>query len=67
MDFFSFVNNYRLDHAEELITTTDYNMDMVSELSGFNSQSTFRRSFISKYGCTPLEYRNKQLKHSHGA
>lgn len=67
VDFFRFVNNYRLDHALELLTTTDYNLDVISELSGFNSLSTFRRSFVSKYGCTPVEYRNKKLKQPRGA
>lgn len=56
--FYEFVNGYRISHSENLLTTTDYTLDVVAELSGFNSLSTFRRTFSVKNNCSPQEYRS---------
>lgn len=56
--FYEFVNGYRISHSEKLLTTTDYTLDVVAELSGFNSLSTFRRAFSVKNNCSPQEYRS---------
>lgn len=56
--FYEFVNGYRISHSENLLTTTDYTLDVVAELSGFNSLSTFRRAFSVKNNCSPQEYRS---------
>ncbi|WP_288575459.1 AraC family transcriptional regulator [uncultured Prevotella sp.] len=56
--FYEFVNGYRISHSENLLTTTDYTLDVVAELSGFNSLSTFRRAFLVKNNCSPQEYRS---------
>lgn len=56
--FYEYVNGYRISHSETLLTTTDYTLDVVAELSGFNSLSTFRRSFSVKNNCSPQEYRS---------
>lgn len=55
--FYEFVNNYRLAHAERLLRTTDYTLEVVAHTSGFNSLSTFRRAFMAKYTCSPQAYR----------
>lgn len=56
--FYEFVNGYRISYSENLLTTTDYTLDVVAELSGFNSLSTFRRAFSVKNNCSPQEYRS---------
>lgn len=57
MTFFDYVNDYRLRHACELLTTTDSPLYVIAEQSGFNSLTTFRRQFQSKYGKSPTDYR----------
>ena len=55
--FYDYVNNYRIRDAEHLLRETDDTLTVVSEKTGFNSVSTFRRVFTSTYGCSPNEYR----------
>lgn len=56
--FFDFVNNHRLSYASMLLKEyPQMTLEQVAEKSGFNSLSTFRRSFMKKYGCTPHSYR----------
>lgn len=57
--FYEFVNGFRLKHAEHLLRSTDYTLEVVAELSGFNSLSTFRRAFAQKNSCSPQEFRNR--------
>lgn len=59
--FFDFVNNYRLEHASMLLKEyPQMTLEQVAEKSGFNSLSTFRRSFMKKFGCTPHNYRRNK-------
>lgn len=55
--FYDFVNNYRVEHATQLLRTSSYTVLEVAEKSGFNSVSTFRRAFVAAYKCSPNEYR----------
>lgn len=55
-----FVNRYRSHYAAYLLMTSDYSVDEIWRKSGFTSQSTFRRSFSHRYGCTPLEYQQRE-------
>lgn len=55
--FFDYINQYRLTYAEQLLQQTKTPIEEISTLSGFNSHSTFRRSFTKRYGCTPSQYR----------
>lgn len=57
--FYEFVNFYRVVHSERLLADTDYNLETVAEMSGFNSLSTFRRAFATSHGCSPQVYRDK--------
>lgn len=57
MTFYDFINNMRIDHACKLLTETDSKVEDIAYSSGFNSLSTFRRSFIHRLGCTPTQYR----------
>lgn len=55
--FYEYVNNFRLAHSERLLRETDYTLDVVATMSGFNSLSTFRRAFHLSHGCSAQSYR----------
>lgn len=57
--FYEYVNNYRVRHSMGLLSDTDYTLEIIAEMSGFNSLSTFRRAFIQKNGCSPQQYRSE--------
>lgn len=57
--FYDFVNNYRVEHATQLLRTSSYTILEVAEKSGFNSVSTFRRAFVAAHECSPNEYRSQ--------
>ncbi len=58
--FYDYINDFRLEEAKNLMDGLDgeckYSMEEISEMSGFNSYSTFLRSFTKKYGQTPSKY-----------
>lgn len=56
--FYEYVNNYRVRHSMVLLSDTDYTLEIIAEMSGFNSLSTFRRAFILQNGCSPQQYRS---------
>lgn len=56
MPFYTYVNNLRLAHAEELLRTSNDKASSIGYLSGFNSEATYRRLFKERYGCTPTQY-----------
>lgn len=56
--FYDYVNSYRIEHAKRLLRSTDDTLDNIASASGFNSISTFRRSFRQKVGCSAIEFRN---------
>lgn len=58
--FYDYINALRLAHAHELIDRREHSITTIASMAGFNSYSTFRRTFIAKYGLTPQEYRNQQ-------
>lgn len=56
--FPEFINNLRLDYAEELMKKDGaLSIEAISSASGFNSLQTFRRSFVKRHGVTPSKYR----------
>lgn len=61
--FFSYVNQLRIKHACELLSSTDMPLDVISQESGFNSKSSFYRIFKNLKNCTPNEYRDNPEKY----
>lgn len=61
--FYDYLNNLRVNYACGLLLS-DPNLSIlqVGERSGFNSLSTFRRSFEKHKGCTPAKYRRLNAK-----
>ena len=55
----SYIINYRLKIARELLIGTDCKIEDVAREAGFDSPSYFAKYFKKKYGTSPLEYRNK--------
>ena len=60
--FYDYINSFRLERAKALLgdATFEGSIEETALLSGFNSVSTFRRSFQKKYGCTPSQYRRQR-------
>lgn len=63
--FYDYINDFRLEEAKALLDEKtigrQYSLDEVAGLSGFNSYSTFLRSFAKKYGLTPSKYMKTAL------
>jgi len=59
--FSEYVNQYRvLEACDILVSGNNIFLDEVAERSGFNSLSTFHRSFMKMMKITPLQYRNSK-------
>jgi AraC-like DNA-binding protein len=63
LNFYDFVNGYRVAEARHLLITTDSTVLNISLDVGFNSRSTFYEAYRKHYGQTPTESR----KHGAGA
>ena len=55
------INISRLKKAAELLNKGDYKIYEVSEMVGYNSQTSFGRNFQKQFNMTPTEYMNSQL------
>lgn len=61
--FYDYLNNLRVKYAcELLLSEPNLSILQIGEKSGFNSLSTFRRSFEKHMGCTPAKYRRQNTK-----
>ncbi len=59
----TFIRNYRLHRAADLLVQDAGNVTEITYLVGFNSQTYFSSSFHELFGCSPSEYkRNKTGK-----
>jgi len=58
-----YVNLIRLKKAFEVLTNTDKNIEVISDMEGFANPKSFRRLFMQTYRTTPGKYR-KSLKRS---
>ncbi len=47
----------RIDHAKELLLSTDQTVSQITYASGYNSEENFVRSFKKKVGVSPTAYR----------
>lgn len=58
--FAQFINEYRINEAKALLDAQpNMTVDVVAELSGYNSQSTFYSAFKQFTNTTPAKYRSK--------
>jgi len=58
-----YVNLVRLKKAFEILTNTDKNIEVISDMEGFANPKSFRRLFMKIYQTTPGKYR-ENLKRS---
>ncbi len=56
--------HYQLEHAENLLISSRWNIDEIAMQCGFSSANYFIRRFRSVYGLTPNVFRNRQAKSS---
>ena len=54
-----FLSELRLGHACRLLQETSGTVVEVAFSSGFHNLSAFNRQFLSKYGCSPRDYRKR--------
>ncbi|MBV7256141.1 helix-turn-helix transcriptional regulator [Pacificimonas sp. WHA3] len=59
-NFYRYVNSWRVEEAARLLLETNDNVLAISELSGFNSKSTFNSTFRKEKGLTPSAYRKEK-------
>lgn len=55
--FYHYINGLRVEHAGYLLRNTSQPISQVLTDAGFASKTTFRKYFLSHYGCSPTEYR----------
>lgn len=62
LSFYQYINTLRVEHAYKLMQENpQMPVHEICELSGFRSQTTFRKMFKEVMGCLPSEIRNKQV------
>lgn len=59
--FTTILNEYRINHASKLLTSSSMPISEISYDSGFNNLSYFNRVFKSAYNLTPREFRKSYL------
>ncbi len=59
LSFISYVNNFRLGYAKNLLNSNEYKISTVAEMCGFQDISYFNRMFKQKNDMTPTEYIQK--------
>ncbi len=53
-----YINEVRLNHAKELLSSTNYNISKISTVCGFENPLYFSRYFQKNYHMAPTKYRN---------
>ena len=59
----TFIRNYRLHRAADLLKQDAGNITEVAYQVGFNSQTYFSSSFQELFGCSPSEYKQRLSDH----
>lgn len=52
-----YINQVRINHAKELLRTTNININDLALAVGFSNSRSFRRNFTKTTGVTPTDYR----------
>lgn len=62
VSFVTFLQNYRMDKAEDLLTNTDYKIYEISEKVGYENQQYFNKVFRNVKGVSPSAVRENRSK-----
>ena len=62
----AYINSLRADHAAMLLASTKISVTQVGFDSGFESSSTFFRTFKELYGTSPKQYRKEPKNYRRG-
>ncbi|HZW83819.1 MAG TPA: helix-turn-helix domain-containing protein, partial [Candidatus Deferrimicrobium sp.] len=57
-----YINNFRIERAEELLTNPTLGINQVGQLVGIGEKTHFCRTFKAIVGVSPSEYRKRQLE-----
>jgi len=60
--FFTFLNEYRVNRASQLLVETDWPVGQIARACGFASLPFFHRQFKKFTDSTPLRYRQRHLR-----
>lgn len=55
-----FIVSLRINNAQILLETTDYSINEISSIVGYENQLYFSRLFRKQKGCAPTEYRKRE-------
>ena len=55
----NYINDYKLNRAKEMLSSTDMTMVEISDALGFTTQRYFSTFFKDKTGMTPTAFRNR--------
>ncbi len=61
ISFEAYLQKKRIGYAKELLVTTDYSVDIILQKIGYTNKNNFYRAFLEDCGCTPKEYRSKEM------
>ena len=59
--FIDSLNEIRLGHVSRMLIDTTHSVAEIAYKCGFNNMANFNRTFKSKKGCTPKEFRENYL------
>ena len=54
----SFITDFRINRAKEMLLETDFSVAEIAELIGFSDSFAFSKCFSTKIGISPTEYRS---------
>lgn len=59
MGFAKYINSKRIEHAKELLVTTELSVKEIAGMVGVLDDNYFSRLFRKTVGISPLEFRNQ--------
>lgn len=60
MSYIEYLTSVRMDRACTLLRTTDFSVQDIVRMAGYENASSFRRCFKERYGISAVEYRRRQ-------